>query len=123
MTEELPRWVDGKQFVEWLGKVRPNFRASLTTSDKRNLCRMTEENGVASVRKADRLCVTLDLHLSEIPDEIWLHTPPGRVWRHSPDTKAAALEMVEAGAKVREVSDKFAVNEATLRSWVRKARS
>jgi hypothetical protein len=123
MTERLPNWVDGQKFVAWLSEIRPDYRSVLDESQGRNLYRMTEDAAVASLARVDRICVALDLHICEIPDDVWTEPPPNRGRRHSLDTKAEALAMVEDGATVRETADALSLNGATIRYWIREARS
>ena len=120
---DLPEWVDGPKFVEWLGEVRPEYRSILNESQGQNLYRLNVEGTVGSLSIADRLCVALDLHIAEIPDDVWTDPPPKRTRRHSPGTRTKALELVASGATPNEAGNMLGLDGSTIRYWVRKARS
>jgi hypothetical protein len=117
-VEKLPEWVDGPRFVEWLERVRPEYRTELTESQVRTTARFVQERCRGSLPVVDAICVRLDLHISEIPDETWTDPPNKRKGSdYPPEVRAQAIGLVRGGATVREVSKSLGVGESTIRTW------
>lgn len=115
---DLPEWVDGPSFIAWLEEVRPDYRAELSESDQRTLHRFRTDGTRGSLEVVDRICVSLFLHISEIPDGVWSIEGP-RVGRRVPEGKRReALEMIRSGTSVSEVARKMGVNYQTVRFWL-----
>lgn len=113
----LPEWVDGPRFAEWLDQVRPDYRDELTEHLSRTVARLREPGTKGKVDTADRICVALFLHLSEIPDEVWTFDPPNRGRKVDEKQKAEALAMVESGVPPAEVARRLQVHYMTVRRW------
>jgi len=130
MDEALPEWVDGPAFIEWLESVRPDYRSRLTDAQKRWAFRLVDERARGGLGPVDAVCVRLDLHINEIPEEVWTDPPNlarkenGRIVAYPPEVKAQALGMLREGIHWKEVSDRYGIPGGTVKNWqthVRKA--
>lgn len=116
MTERLPNWVDCRLFIEWLEEVRPEFRSTLAIQGASTFHLSTSDE-FASLGKVDRICVALDLHICEIPDDVWTDRSPNR--RYSIELEDDALRMIEDGASLRETAKALGISKSTVARWVR----
>lgn len=119
--EALPEWVDGKAFAGWLEGRRPDLRTALTESQQRTLYRFRTE-GSGALDTVDRLCVSLNLHINEIPDWVWKDAPGfGRPHKrsrtYSAKTKSRAVQMLRSGTLIRDVSETLNIPRETIRTW------
>jgi hypothetical protein len=116
---DLPEWVDGLKFAEWLDDVRPDFRQELSETDERTVARFREPGVKGSVEVVDRICVALFLHLSEIPDDVWT-TPPNKGRPQIPaETRAEIITLLGRGLGPAEISRRLQVGDTTV-SRIRK---
>lgn len=126
IEETYPEWVDGPAFARWLEEVRPDYRRTLTESQKRWVFRLVDESAKGGLGRVDAVCVRLDLHINEIPEEVWTDPPhsgfrPGREG-YPPELKAQAYAMLRDGAPWKEVSNLYGIPGGTVKNWQTKAR-
>lgn len=71
-------WVDGPAFVLWLKERRPQSIADLSDSHQRALHRFRKRGARARIDVVDAICIEVNLHLTEIPEDLWTD-PPGTI--------------------------------------------
>jgi len=120
---ELAEWVDGKAFAAWLEGRRPDINQAITDSQQRTLYRLKTENGCGSLDVVDRFCVTLSLHINEIPEWIWTDPPQRKRKRpnYPHEVRNRAVRMLATGSSVRDVSEMLDVPFQTVASWRKRA--
>lgn len=119
---DLPEWVDGPRFAEWLDVVRPDYRTELTEHLNRTIARLREPGTKGRVDTIDRICVDLSLHISEIPEDIWT-TPPNRGRRVNERRRSEVLALIDSGITPAEAGRRLRVPHTTLRRWMRRKAS
>jgi hypothetical protein len=117
----LPEWVDGPKFVEWIARVRPDYMAELSDSQRRALLRFSHPGAKGSLGAVDRICVALFLHLSEIPDEVWSHDGPAKGRRLPDEVRREALELTAQGLGPTEIARRLRITHRTVTKWKRRA--
>ena len=120
MTADLPEWVDGPKFAEWLFSERPRLLEELSESQARNLNRWMETGVKAGIETVDRICVHLDLHVDLIPDDVWYRGPIRRP-RIAAEKREAALELFADGVGITEVSRRLQIGYRTASTWKKDA--
>jgi hypothetical protein len=123
---ELAEWVDGKAFAAWLEGRRPDLMTALSENQQRTLYRLKTEDGRGSLDVVDRFCVTLSLHINEIPEWIWTENKPGFGRRrlrknYSQKTRDLALTMIRNGSSMKDVSEVLNVPLGTVKGWSQNA--
>ena len=121
-------WLDGPKFVNWLERADDFSGEPHGTAIKR---RVTEWRAGApvSIWSADHLLTRIGLHLSQVPDELWIagrhRTPaPARKVRptYSKELREALVARVEAGDSLNELSIATGISERTIQRWTLKSK-
>lgn len=75
-TWEDARSADARKVVEWLDAERPDANSRLYVIDRPQLRKLNAmragRQGKVDVYALDRLLVALGLHLSDLPEDVWL---------------------------------------------------
>lgn len=115
------RFIDGPGFVEWLMRVRPELEghvvAVLGSSIQRRLYDWKRGSCPEAFGVPDEICTKLDLHLDEIPDELWLTVRPRVRGKRRPWERQRAVEMLREGYFPTEIAAQLNVAVGTVRRW------
>jgi len=113
----------GPKFYEWLIHTDANLEdANLGPAFARAIDRWKDGDN-ATLGKVDELCVRVGLHLSQVPEEIWMDRPPRKKFRCStPETRSEAIARVLAGESNREVAESIGCTPRAVANWVHAAR-
>lgn len=115
---DLPCWIFAPGFREWIESRRPEWRIELNDSQRRRVQAMRDEDQTrVSLAVVDRICCELDLHINEIPDELWTDGPKTGGPRHSQKTKQAVLADIQNGATVRDAAQRAGISRSTVQHW------
>lgn len=120
-------WLDGPQFVRWL-EDEFNFDRNGNGPVVERRIHSLMQGGSISVWSADRLLTAIGLHISLIPDELWLarrpYLPPGA--KPKPRTYVPVERKEEAVKRyaneertIRQLAEEFNVHDRTVRRWTR----
>ena len=114
----------GPKLYEWLIHTDANLEdANVGPAFARAIDRWKEGDN-ATLGKVDELCVHVGLHLSQVPEEIWIARPPRKGSRHStPQTRKEAVERVLAGETNRQVAESIGCTPRAVANWVHAART
>ena len=116
--EVLLWWLDAPGFRDWLESRRPEWRAELPDSQRRRIQSMRADAQLrVSLAVVDRICCLLDLHINEIPDELWTDGPKTGGPTHPIETRQTALGYLDDGETVRAVSERMGIARATIQHW------
>lgn len=116
-------WLDGPKFVAWLEE-KHGFESHLHGRYMNQTAWRWRKGEKVSIWKADELLTKLDLHISLIPEDIWV-APTERVPRRKDFSKGLREEVVArrlAGATAHELAEDIGVSERTIRKWTQKSK-
>lgn len=122
--EERPymthHWVDGPGLRVWLEAHGVRYM-DLPSSDQRRLSAAKTEGGCVSVWVVDRILTRADLHLSDLPDELWRENraPMSRPADQpiTDDARAQAIRDFHAGVPARELARRYGVSPKSIYHW------
>lgn len=117
LTESKPceraEWLDGPALVDWL-RLHGLENVKAFGGTVQAAITRWQRGARASVYSVDSLMVRLDLHLSEIPDDIWIDSSrTGQ--KIDEDQRAELIARLEAGEKVKRLAQEFRVSPSTVR--------
>lgn len=123
-TYETGEYLDAEQLTAWIYEIRPDLHESATAilgdTGVRTMHRWREQ-GYVTLDSADKICVALDLHLMEVPEDIWIEKPKRKVRQSLKWEYRRALEMAEEGFFVSEIARNLNVTRNTVRRWLERA--
>jgi hypothetical protein len=115
ISPEMTDWLDGPRLAEWL-------RANGLESAKRQLGPTLERaygrwraGGKASVYVLDQMLVKLHLHLSDVPDDLWV------AWCPAVPTRQKVITLILSGMGPAAVARRLGVDPKTVREHRRRA--
>jgi DNA-binding NarL/FixJ family response regulator len=112
-------WLDGRGFTYWLDSRRPERLGLLGESTERRLRNARALSGQLSVHTVDRIVTTLGLHLSDVPDEVWVERRPRRFHPPvPPEERERAVRLRLSGTPATEIARTLGVSDRAVRSWV-----
>jgi hypothetical protein len=119
ISSEATNWLDGPGLVHWLeshGLDNPEIQLGFHA----RAIRHWRAGCKASVYVADRVLIKLGLHLSEIPDDLWVQ-PPKR-GELSPDHQAEIVRRVcGLGRSISAVARELDCDQKTVRKYLKEA--
>lgn len=125
------RYLDGPMFVDWLYEEIPELDGHASTlldaNDIRRIFDYKQGTCPEAYGIPDRICVSLGLHLDDIPDRVWRTVPakPARYERRrrnaTPWEKKKALAMLEEGYLALEIAGQVGVTPRTVTRWKKAA--
>jgi hypothetical protein len=121
-------WLDGPKFIAWL-ESEHGFKASHHGSNAERRAQRWKNGDMVSIWKADELLTKLSLHISLIPEAVWLAAgateryakPEGRP-NFTNELREQVIARREAGASPRDLAIETGVSERTIRKWTQKAK-
>ncbi len=121
MSPETAEWLDGPGLAAWLGERIPlDGLAAHHESMYRAILRW--RNGdQACVYTVDDLLVRLGIHLSEVPEELFVSTTRRRAYPLSEQTRTEALRLYTEGVGPGEIGRRLGIGSGTVSGWARRA--
>lgn len=124
MTYETGEYLDAEQFEAWLYETMPELHEHATAmigETGMRAIRVARKKGHIGLDAADKICVVLDLHLRECPDDIWIDPPKRkkvggkrRKWE-----QLRAREMAEEGFYTAEIARILNVTRQSVWNWTK----
>ena len=118
-------FVDAHGFRNWLLENVPALTTEYTATLGSRWCRRMNEwkapGPQANLHTVDAMCVHLDIHLSELPDELWQERKEHKPMRNLKWERCRALEMLEEGFFPHEVAKLLGVSQSSVSYWKRQA--
>jgi hypothetical protein len=120
-----PEWLDGPRFVTWLEGQEEhleNWRVGSTFGRRLTSWR---SGAAASVWAVDRILTQLGLHLSLIPEDLWLqesHLRNKEKGRHPRVARELACRLRGEGLTIARISRTVGVSERTVQEWTRNSK-
>lgn len=121
-------WLDGPKFVAWL-EGATGFTAEPHGASVKRRVTDWKAGAPVSIWKADDLLTHLGLHLSQVPDELWID---GRHRREAVAKKPRPLyptklrtEVVKrrlSGVALKRLTLETGISEGTIKRWTRESR-
>lgn len=122
-------WLDGPKFIAWL-EVEHGFRAYQHTNAIKRRATAWRAGDMASIWKADELLTYLGLHLTLIPDALWLAEPindryakPAGRSNFPQELRREVIAKRAAGASPHILAIETGVSERTIRKWTQKSKA
>lgn len=116
-----PTWLDGPRFLSWL-EADYNFDSHAHGKTIERRANRWKHGECVSVWSADRFLIKIGLHLTLVPEDIWLPRKPGpltytRGNRPTPEQKKEIIKRCGEGAPVAALAQEVGVTERTIRKW------
>ena len=110
------QWADGPKLAEWIDqqRVMPNGTTRRRLPVEQTVDRW-RKGGLVSVWAIDKWLAPRGVHLSELPDELWV-VNRRRADQADPDVVAAALELL-GKEPLKVIARRFGVAPSTVRYW------
>jgi len=117
LDPETAEWLDGPRFTDWLLENGLNSPAVQLDSRLERAFGRWRAGAKASVWIADAMLVALGLHLSELPDDLWVEEPNGGAGRLTEWAKAEILGRLHASEPVRQIAHQLGCSPGTVRHY------
>ena len=113
VNPETAEWLDGPRVTSWL---RENGLESLRQFESETLERAYgrwREGARASLYVLDQMLVKLHLHLSDIPDDLWVAPPP--CGPRPLQIRDEVVQLIRRGLGVNAIARQIGCNPKTVR--------
>lgn len=116
-------WIDGEALFDWLENERGVTISGLElfhpTLARR--ARYWKDGGNAHYATVDRFLIALDLHLTDLPDEVWRETQRKKHPRHlTAEVREEVLQRAESEPK-KALAREYGICAKTIRNWQRRS--
>lgn len=121
-AETSPR-LDGPGVFEWMVDAKVVTEGQMKTqfgSSRARRLNAWRGGDAATAAVVDEMLCGKGIHLSEIPDELWLSEDRKRASRQAPEIREAGARRYRAGESAQALASEYGVTAHSIRNWARK---
>lgn len=121
-AEKCPR-LDGPGVYEWMVDAKVVTEGQMKTqfgSSRARRLNAWRGGDAATAPVVDEMLCGKGIHLSEIPEELWLTGEQKRASRQAPEVREAGARRYRAGESAQALASEYGVTAHSIRNWARK---